>query len=483
MGKVKNIFRDGNQRFKNLVQQYPLTEVLVLALEIGKYNSKGLFSNMVGDLILQEFEFPHSLRGYQFLKTQIQTALTKAQAKELFIGMEGTGHYHENLALQLRADGLCVEILHPYDSKHERENKSAKTDSIDLPGIARMIITNKGRRALLIQGTYNKLKVVERSRRKLVQMSTSLKNRITSLVDRIFPGYWPKDPDEEIFSNHWGKASLLLLEHYPHPKQILMLGEEKLVKFLKKHNTKLGQESAKALMQAAQNSLSRPVNDVDSHCLTLKCLIRVFQEVTSNILEIESEMGRLLLQTPGVYLLSIPGISVLFAAEFVGEIGPIDRFSHPGQIMNFAGHVPYVYQSAEFQALGLGLTKKGAKGLRPLLNQIALSLNAHCPQFHSYYQAKHLQKSDRPGISKIATANKFIRLAFCLMKKEKLFVPQGFDPSLHDLKELHIKAFFEIEEKLNRVGLTPSALQGVEPNYFSKIKAHLEETYGITSCG
>lgn len=260
-----------------------------------------------------------------------------------------------------------------------------------------------------------------------------------------------------------------------------MLGVEKLVNFLKKHNTKLGLETAEALVEAAKNSLHRPLQETDSHCLALRYLLRPFRTISESIEELEREMARLLLQTPVLYLLSIPGISVLFAAEFAGEVGDIGRFSHPGQIMSFAGTVPYVSQSGEYEGQGLPLTKKGAKGLRPLLNQIALSLNTHCPQFGGFYRAKHLQKSDRPGIAKIATGHKFVRLAFCLIKKEKLFVPEGLDPSLMDLKEQQLSAFEEVQAKLKRSGLKPADLLGVEPNYFAKIKAKLEGTYGVES--
>lgn len=479
MQPAKNIYRDGNRRFKELTKNYALSEILILAIEIGKYNSKGLITDMYGDVVLPEFEFANNQKGYEYLREQIQNGTNKTKAKQLFIGMEGTGHYHENLAFQLKTDGFSVDVLHPCDSKKERENKNAKTDSIDLQSIARMLIKNSGRRSNLSQGIYNKLKMISRNRRKLVQMRTSLKNKITALVDQIFPGYWPKDAQEKIFSDHWGKASLLILEYYPHPAQIQMLGVEKLVEFLKKHNTKLGQETAAALVDAAKNSLSRPSIDTDTHCLALKNLIKLFRTLSENIETFEREMARLLIQTPGIYLLSVPGLCVVFAAEFVAETGPFENFSHPGQIMSFAGLVPYVSQSALHDPQGLPLTKRGAKALRPLLNQIALSLNAHCPQFGNYYQKKHLQKSDRPGIARIATANKFIRLAFCLIKKQKLFVPAGFDPCLNDLKQHHLSTFETITNKLKRCDLKPADMLNLENNYFEKIKMHLEQTYGI----
>jgi len=487
MKKIKNIFRDGNQRFKVITGKHSLNEVLVVAIEIGKFNSKGTIADMYGDLIMHNFQFPNNQRGYRFLTGKIKSASQIADSKLVFIGMEGTGHYHENIALQLKSDGFSVEIIHPYDSKHERENKNAKTDGIDLLSIARMLITNKERRSALSQGIYSKLKVVSRSRRKLVFMRTSLKSRITALVDRIFPGYWPKEVDEEIFSDNWGKASLLILEHYPHPEKITMMGVKRLARFLKKQNTKLGEETARKLVEAAGNSLSRPFKDMDSHCLTLKCLISIYRTICKNIEELEREMAVLLIQTPGTYLLSISGISVVYAAEFMAEVGDIARFSYPKQIMSFAGNVPYVSQSAEYEAKGLPLTKKGASGLRPLLNQIALSLNSHCPQFGRYYRKKHFEKCDRPGIARIATGNKFIRLAFCLIKQQKLFVPQGFDPSLMSYKDYYREVFSRISSRLSNYKINPSdlsamaqaCLSGCEENYFAKIKSHLEDAYGL----
>lgn len=479
MERVKNIFRDGNQRFKVINNNYSLNEILVVPIEIGKFNSKATIANMYGDKLSNDFEFPNNQRGYKFLKDKINGTSKDINAKLIFVGMEGTGHYHENLAHRLKIDGYSVDIIHPYDSKHERENKNAKTDGIDLCSIARMLITNKGRKCTLAEGIYSKLQIVSRSRRKLVYMRTSLKNRITALVDRIFPGYWPHYSSDEIFSDNWGKASLLVLEHYSHPEKIAMLGVKRLTNFLRKHNTKLGEETAIKLVQAAKESLSRPSKDMDSHCLTLKCLINTYRSLLDNIEKLEKEMAILLIQTPGTYLLSLSGISVIYAAELMAELGDISRFSYPKQLMSFAGNVPYVSQSAEYEAKGLPLTKKGSSNLRPLLNQISLSLNAHCPQFREYFMKKYLQKSDRSGIAKIATANKFLRLLFCLVKNQQLFVPQGFDPSIMSYKDYYHEVFKQIRSKLSRYKIAPSDIAKSQDNYLLKIKKHLEEAYEL----
>ena len=79
---------------------------------------------------------------------------------------------------------------------------------------------------------------------------------------------------------------------------------------------------------------------MDSHCLTLKCLISAYRTICENIETLEKEMAVLLIQTPGTYLLPISGISVIYAAEFMAEVGDMARFSSPEQIMSFVGNVP-----------------------------------------------------------------------------------------------------------------------------------------------
>ena len=62
---------------------------------------------------------------------------------------------------------------------------------------------------------------------------------------------------------------------------------------------------------------------------------------------IESELAEPLSQTPYVLLLSIPGINVVSAAEFAGEMGPIKHYAKPRAITGRAGLYPSRYQSDE----------------------------------------------------------------------------------------------------------------------------------------
>jgi len=101
--------------------------------------------NLLGEVIIPKFEFPYNLHGIDFLINKLQSACDISHAKKLFLALESTGHYHENLVASLVDSGYDIAVIRPIDSKNERDNVHAKTDAIDLA--ARVIISNKGTRS------------------------------------------------------------------------------------------------------------------------------------------------------------------------------------------------------------------------------------------------------------------------------------------------------------------------------------------------
>jgi len=151
----------------------------------------------------------------------------------------------------------------------------------------------------------------------------------------------------------------------------------------------------------------------------------------------------------------------------------ITRFAYAQQIISYAGSSSRKFSSAEYQAENLPITHFGSVFLRTTLNQIALSLNAWSQPFHLYYTKKTLEKKDRPGIARIATGNKFVKLAFALMKEEQLYRPKGV---LLDEKSYYLGLWKKILTKLDGLDLSQVP---PETNYLLKIKKQLQEQYGL----
>ena len=66
--------------------------------------------------------------------------------------------------------------------------------------------------------------------------------------------------------------------------------------------------------------------------------------------KLEQEMAGLLVRTAYVVLLSIPGVSIVTAAEFAGEMGPITNYANDQAITGRAGIYPSRYQSDKVTA-------------------------------------------------------------------------------------------------------------------------------------
>lgn len=468
----KSIFKYDSNNLRDVLAAHKPTQILYASIDVAKYNHSAMIVNFLGDIIIPKFDFPYTNHGIDFLKDKIRIACKQTQAEKLFLALESTGHYHENLVDSLAASGYDIAIIRPIDSKNERDNVHAKTDAIDLAAIARVIIASKGTRSNMPDAIYYNLQRASRTHRQLTWQETRLKNIITMLVDKTFNGLW--NPDNKIFSDKWGKASLLFVQHYPTPQQAMKMGAKRLADFFKKHNTKLGAETAQKIIALAKNTPARPLEVMESDIIALKSNIHVLEMLIPEILQHKKQMVKFLVQTPGTYLLSIPGISIVYASDFTAEVGDIHRFAYAKQVISLAGTAPRRYQSGEVDKTNLPTSHKGKNLLRMTVNQIALSLNAHCPDFHRYYSEKLFHYQDATPKARTATANRFIKLAFPMMKNETLYCPKIGNP-LTSQRDYYNSVFSKVKEKLS--GYLGDDIP--KDSYLLKIQHQLEEKYGI----
>ena len=469
-----SIFKTTGTNLKDVLASYDLGQILYTSIDVAKYNHSAMVVNFFGDVIVPKFDFPYNNHGINFLKKKIKTAQKQTQAKKLFLGLESTGHYHENLVASLRASGYDVQVIRPIDSRNERDNVHAKTDAIDLAAIAKVIISSKGARSHMPDTIYYNLQRASRTHRQLAWQETRTKNIITFITDKTFTGLW--NPDNSIFSDKWGKASLLLIENYPTPQQVTKLGVKRLAAFFRKHDTKLGMDTAKKIIQLAKITPARSLEEMESDIKALKAHIQVLRTLTSAIWEQKKQMVKFLIQTPGTYLLSVPGIGIVYASDFTAEVGDIHRFAYAKQITSLAGTAPRKHQSGEVDKSNLSTSHKGKNHLRATVNQMALSLNSHCPEYHSYYSKKRYQYRDAPGKARTATANRFIKLAFAMMKNETLYYPRTGNPLKTD------KEYYQGVWDKMRHRLTPYLCDDApRDNYLTKIQHELGVKYGINT--
>src|SRR4029077_9598476 len=117
---------------------------------------------------------------------------------------------------------------------------------------------------------------------------------------------------------------------------------------------------------------------------------------TKKILELEREIAALLVQTPYVLLLAVPGINVVSAGELAGEMGPIEHYANAKAITGRAGLFPSRYQSNEVDPPNGSLIRCANRTLRAAL----LIIGGNLAVCNNYFKAKtevwrRLSKDDR----------------------------------------------------------------------------------------
>lgn len=243
------------------------------------------------------------------------------------------------------------------------------------------------------------------------------KNRATAILDRVFPEL------DGLFSGSFGPTQRKLLEHCATPEQVLSTNVRTLERILKEaSNGKCGRAKADELKEAARKSVG-----VGFGSRTLAFEVRLLMEeldfIRGQIDEVETELARLLDETPGKWLLTVPGIGLALAAAIAGEVGDPNRFEGPHQLMAFAGMDPTKSESGETVASDGSMSKRGSAALRWAFMEAADSVRRYDPYFGDYYAKKKGEDRKHHYVALSGVARKLMGVCLALMKEGRPYEP------------------------------------------------------------
>ncbi len=161
------------------------------------------------------------------------------------------------------------------------------------------------------------------------------------------------------------------------------------------------------LKNLASNSVG--INN-NALCIQIKMTIELIELLESQIKDIEKQVSDFIKKSDNV-ITSIPGIADMTAAIIISEIGDINRFNNPGQVLAFAGLDPSVKQSGTFNASATRMSKRGSSILRYALILAAnnVQLNTKRVQGKLHYNALG------------HCAGKLVRTIFYMLKNNATF--------------------------------------------------------------
>jgi hypothetical protein len=259
-------------------------------------------------------------------------------------------------------------------------------------------------------------------------MKTEVRNRIHTIVDRLFPGFLNEKKSGILpFSN----SSLYLMQERYSAPQIRRRQRRALIHNLEKRGTKKAEQIAATLQGYASQVLTTPDEYSATLQVSLASHITHYRCLYDGAQQLAKEMAQLLAQTQGAFLTSIKGIGIVLASGVTGEIGDSMAQRSTDQLASYAGIVPKVKQTGGSQ--GPSITGHVSKRSNHILKDFVVQSAFHIGR----YGPKDLKDdfSRREAVGQHANfgiARRFIRMAMCMMRTSQVYLPP-------DIRRTHLK--------------------------------------------
>jgi transposase len=337
------------------------------------------------------------------------------ESGDVLVTMEATGHYWRNLFATLVTRGHRVALLNPLRTRRfaQEDLERTKTDSIDALQIASFAAQKRPGVTQLPDTATDELRETVRLRDRLVQEFGDRLRDLHRLVDLGFPEFTRhvKSLDSQIAS--------AILHEYPTARAFDSVSPKRLSKLVYDGRHRVGDELAKALIDAAKSSVGAhhgPAYRVQVRyaCEDLDLLRRRLRELEQDI---ESKLSA---HEVGSLLTTIDGIGTQTAARIIGELGDPARFRDAKALAAYVGVVPATRQSGKRTSNRAGHTQTGHASLRAALWMPTLTAVRRNTWLKRYYE--HLRaKGKLPKVALLACMHKLLRAIYSVAKHRRPF--------------------------------------------------------------
>ncbi|WP_181792618.1 IS110 family transposase [Paraeggerthella sp.] len=380
-----------------------------------------------GAPLSRAWRFANDEGGFRSLLERLRSLGVEAEGS--LVAMEATGHYWMALFAHLSAHGFRIAVVNPSLVNAFRKAdtmRRTKTDAVDCFLIAEHARFKRLAPSELDPEDAEGLKLLTRYRAHLVDERTSLKNRATSVVDRVFPEL------SDLFDDLCSATPKALIRKYPTPASVASCDVRTLAKLVKEASRgHFGREKAEEVKAAARRSVGITFA-LDSFSFELKHVIDLIDHIDEQIGALEKTISEVLGRTSGKWLATVPGIGDTLAAAITAEIGDPERFEGPKQLVAFAGMDATKAESGSFVGTGEKMSKRGSHHLRFALMTAADKARMYDPYFGDYYDSM-IARGKHHYVALSGVARKLCGVILVLMKEQRAYERR---PSVQSEKKL-----------------------------------------------
>jgi len=388
----------------------------IVAVDCAKARSKWMLADFYGHILIPPTVVEHGKRGFDAMITDIRRAIDGHRLGDVLVAIERTGVYHLPVKQAFSSKGFETRIVHPLTTRQYRlpADPGNKTDDTDLCAIHRATTNGFGLIEPQLDDIHGSLRLLARHRRSLVRKNASLRNQIDALLDVFLPGYTRLFHD--IFDN---QAALAIARSVTSAAEVRKLGAEGLTEVLKRLEVRFQHRTLEKVLSWA-NQVEGVIECASMYNMIFISLDDERCARLGQIADVERKMAGFLVRTPYVVLLSIPGVAIVTAGEFAGEMGPITNYANNEAITGRAGIFPSRYQSDKVDRCDGPLVRRANRKLRGVIMMIADNLLS-CNHFFQTLKAKWQAAGMDERAMRVRAAKRFCRIAYQMVAGGQVF--------------------------------------------------------------
>ena len=390
--------------------------MIYVGIDVAKNKHDCFITNSDGEVLFPAFTIQNNRNGFDDLFSKVQSI--SSDVSNIKVGLEATGHYSYNLLGYLIDKGLPTFVINPLHTNLYRKSLSlrkTKTDKVDSRTIATMMMSDMNLKSYSDTSYHNEeLKSLTRYRFDKVKERAKLKSSISRLVTILFP-----ELEKLVPTLHMASVYAMLSE-FPGASHVASAHLTKLANLLSQSSKgHYGKDTATLFREAARNSIG---SVMPAKSLELKHTIKLIQELTAEIDEIEAAIKQIMDDEIKSPILTIPGISYRMGAMILAEIGDFSRFDSADKILAYAGMSPSTYQSGKLDNCYSHMEKRGSRYLRYALYN-ATKYVCHWDESFGAYLEKKRSEGKHYNVALSHATKKLVRLIFAMEKSGQAYIP------------------------------------------------------------
>ena len=390
--------------------------MIYVGIDVAKDKHDCFITNSDGEVLFKSFTISNNRDGFETLFQKIESV--SDDLNKVKVGLEATGHYSYNLLGFLLDKGLTTFVINPLHTNLYRKSLSlrkTKTDKVDSRTIATMMMSDMNLKSYSDISYHNEeLKSLTRYRFGKVKERAKLKSSVSRLICILFP-----ELEELVPTLHMASVYALLSE-FPGADAVANAHLTRLSNLLSESSKgRYGKDTAITFRDAAKISIG---SYMPAKSLELKHTIKLIQELTVEIDEIEAAIKRIMDEEIKSPILTIPGISYRMGAMILAEVGDFSRFDSEDKILAYAGMSPSTYQSGQLDNCYSHMEKRGSRYLRYALYN-ATKYVCHWDKSFGAYLEKKRSEGKHYNVALSHATKKLVRLIFAMEKSGKAYLP------------------------------------------------------------